>query len=53
MKDGPLLFHVVPREDRSFAHHFEVGTFPSEFIFSSVPGPFLRGDGGLVAPGKY
>ena len=30
------------QEDRAFVHHLEVGTFPSDVIFSSVPGPFLR-----------
>ena len=27
-----------------FAHHLEVGPFPSEFTFSSVPDHFLKAD---------
>ena len=30
--------------DRAFAHHLEVGNFPSDFVFSSVLGPFLRAE---------
>ena len=37
-------FHGVAHKYRSFAHHLEVGPFPSDFIFPSVPGPFLRAD---------
>ena len=44
MKDGPLVFPVFSHKDRAFSHHLEVGPFPSDFIFSSVPGPFLRSD---------
>ena len=42
MKDGPLLFPVVPHEDRAFSHQLEVVPFPSDFVLSSVLGPFLR-----------
>ena len=42
MKDDPSWFTVVPHKYRSFSHHLEVGPFPSNFIFPSVPGPFLR-----------
>ena len=42
MKGGPLGFTVVPNEDGTFDNHIEVGTFPSGFIFPSVPGPLLR-----------
>ena len=44
MKDGPLWFSVLPHKDRAVSHHLEVGPFPSNFIFSSVPVPFLRYD---------
>ena len=44
MKDGHLQFPVVTHEDRAFAHYLEVGTFPSNFVFSSVLGPFIRDD---------
>ena len=44
MKGFPLWFPVVPHEDRVFSHHLEVGFFPSEFVFSSIMGPFLRGN---------
>ena len=44
MKYGPLWFPVVPHKDREFPHNLEVGTFPSDFIFPSLPGPFLRAD---------
>ena len=32
-----------------FDHQLEVGPFPSDFIFSSVPGPLLRADKELVS----
>ena len=44
MKYVPLLFTIFPHEDGSFTHPLEVGPFPSDFIFPSVPGPFLRAD---------
>ena len=44
MKDGPLLFPVVPHEDREFSHHLELGPFYSDFFLSSVLVPFLRAD---------
>ena len=44
MKDGPLGFKIVPHKDRAFYCHLEVGPLPSNFIFPSVPGPFLRDD---------
>ena len=42
MKNVPLWFTVVTHEDRAFYNHLEVGTFPSNFILSSIPGPFIR-----------
>ena len=44
MKDGPLWFPVVLNKNIAFSHHLEVGISPSNFIFVSVPGPFLRAD---------
>ena len=44
MEDFPLWFPVVPNDDRAFSHHLELGLFPSDFIFSSVPGPCFRDD---------
>ena len=44
MKYGTLRFPVVTQKDRAFAHHLEVGPLPSDFVFSSVLGPFLRAD---------
>ena len=44
MKDGIFWFTFFPNKDRALSHHLEVGTFPSDFIFSSVQGPFLRAD---------
>ena len=35
------LFHT---RFRAFPHYLDVGLLPSDFIFSSVPGPFLRDD---------
>ena len=35
---------VVPHEDRAFSRHLEVGTFPSNIVFSYVLGPFMRAD---------
>ena len=35
---------------RAFYHHLEVVTFFSDFVFSFVPGPFLRADEDL---GRY
>ena len=42
MKYGPLGYTVVPHEDGVFAHHLEIGPFPSDFFLPSVPGPGLR-----------
>ena len=50
VKYGPLIFHVFPHKDSAFSHHLEVGIFPSNFIFSSVPGPLLRVDEFLGLP---
>ena len=36
-----LLLHTSTER---FSCHLEVGPFPSDFIFSSVPGQFLRSD---------
>ena len=44
MKDGPLKFTVVPKQDGTLAHHLEVGSLPDNFFFSSAMGPFLGGD---------
>ena len=44
MKYGPLKFTVVTHKDGAFYHHLEVGTLPSEFLFSSVLGSFIRDD---------
>ena len=44
MKYGLFLFTVVPHKYRAFSHHLEVGPLPSEFILSSIPGPFMRAD---------
>ena len=52
MTDVPLLFTVVPHEDRAFYHNLEVFTFPYNFIFSSVPGPLLRDDEELMHYGE-
>ena len=42
MKDGPLLFPVVPHKDIAFANHLEVGPFPFEFSISYVLGLCIR-----------
>ena len=39
-----MAFPVVLHEYRAFAHHLEVGPFPSDYFFLSVPGPFFRND---------
>ena len=39
-----MWFPVVTHEDIAFPHHLEVGPFPSNFVFSSILGPFLRSD---------
>ena len=52
MKDGHLQFPVVTHEDRAFAHYLEVGPFPSNFVFSSVLGPFVRADEELGRSGE-
>ena len=44
MKYGPFLFTVITHKDREFYHLLEVGPFSYEFIFYSIPGPFLRAD---------
>ena len=44
MEDGPLVFSIVPHKDGTFYHQLEVVPFPSDFIFPSVPVPFLRAD---------
>ena len=50
VKDGPLAFLVVPHNNGAFSHYLEVGPFSSEFIFTSVPIPFLRADEDLGCP---
>ena len=35
---------VVPHKDRAFPLHLELGPSPSDFVLSSVLGPFLGGD---------
>ena len=42
MKDDTLWFTVVPQDDGEFTHHIELGNFPYNFIYPSVPDPFLR-----------
>ena len=44
MKGGTLRFPVVPHKDRAFSHHFDVDTFPSDFVLYSVLGPFMSAD---------
>ena len=44
MKDGTLWFTVVTNKDRAFYRQLELGPFPSNFIFSSILGPFTRAD---------
>ena len=44
IQDGPLQFLVVPHNHRAFYHHLEVGPFPSNLVFSSLLGPFLKND---------
>ena len=44
MKDGTLLFPVVPHKDRALPNHLEVGSFYLEFVLSSILGHFLRAD---------
>ena len=44
MKYGRSGFTAVPHKDGAFARHLEVGPFHYEFIFSFIPGPFLRAD---------
>ena len=41
---GLLVFPVFPNKYGASSHHLEVGPFPFNFIFYSVPGPFLRAD---------
>ena len=36
----------------SISHHLEVGPFPSDFVFSSVLGPFQRADGEFGISGE-
>ena len=50
MKYGPLVFTVIPHEDRAFPHHHEVVTYPSNFIFPYVLVPLLRADEELGSP---
>ena len=44
MKYVPFCFTIAPNYYRSFSHHLELSLFHSDFIFYSVPGPFLRSD---------
>ena len=36
------MFPLVPHKDVVNCHHLEVGPFPANFGFLSVPGPFMR-----------
>ena len=42
MKDGNPSFPVVPHQDGIIACNVDVGSFPANFVFSSVMGLFLR-----------
>ena len=39
-----MVFIVVPNKEGAHTHHLEVGPLPSEFFFTSVPGPFFSAD---------
>ena len=47
-----FVISYFPHKDVVFAHHLEVGTFPSNFLFPSIPGPFLEMIRSLDTPGK-
>ena len=44
VKDGPLIFTLIPHVYVAFYHHLELGPFHSNFIFPSISGTFLRDD---------
>ena len=52
MKGGTLWFNVVPNEDKEFYHHLEVVPLPSDFVFFSVLGPFMRANEELGRSGE-
>ena len=50
VKYGPFIFNFVPHKYGAFSHHLELGLFPSNLIFPSDPGPFLRANEELGRP---
>ena len=52
VNDVPLVFTFVPHKNGEHAHHLEIGPLPSDFVFTSVPGPFFSDDEELGHPGK-
>ena len=44
IKYGPFVFTVVPHKYVALFHHLEVGPFPENLGFPSIPGPFMRDD---------
>ena len=44
MKGGPLEFPVVPNKCGVLSRHLEMGPFPVNFRFPSIPGPFIVAD---------
>ena len=44
MKDGSLLFSIVPNKYGALAHHLEVGPLPANSLFHYLLGPFMRSD---------
>ena len=52
VKDVSLAFTVVPHNEGLHSHHLEVGPLPSDFVFTSIPGPFFSADKELVHPRK-
>ena len=50
MKDGILVFPVVPHKYGELVHHLGICPFPDNFDFYYVPGPFLRDDEELGCP---
>ena len=52
MRYGPLGFIIVTHKDEALSHHLEVGPFPDNFGFTSIPGKFLRYHEALGHPRK-
>ena len=42
MQDGPSRFKLVPHQDAMINHQLEVGSLPTDYVFNSATGPFLR-----------